>query len=297
MGRGRSRSSMRLIQSAHDILNEIQPASVRAVCYRLFTAGLIDSMSKSNTNKVSTQLVWARERGLIPWGWIVDESREAERPGTWADARQFAEAAKRSFRRDAWQQQPVRIEVWSEKGTVRGTLAPVLKEYGVTFQVFHGYGSATIVRDAALDSTDDPRPLKVFYVGDWDPSGLHMSAVDLPQRLRRYGGSVELVRLALTRDDIRRKGKLPSFPLASKRADPRFRWYRDATGLDKCWELDALSPVVLRERLRDAVEGEIEPRAWKRVRLCEQAEQESLASVLMRWQRLTMQPPPEARKG
>lgn len=216
----------------------------------------------------------------------MDESREAERPGTWADPAQFAEAAKRSFRRDAWQQQPVRIEVWSEKGTVRGTVAPVLKEYGITFQVFHGYGSATVVQQAAEDSLDGGgQLLVVFYIGDYDPSGLHMSEIDLPQRLERYGGIVELNRLALTEEDI--GPSLPSFPLASKTADPRWRWYRDRTGLNHCWELDALSPVVLRERLEQNILAEIEPEAWERVKLCEKAEQESLANVLGQWQKLT----------
>ena len=94
MGRGKSASSKRLIEAAHDILNEIQPATVRAVCYRLFTtAGLIDSMAKSNTSRVSTQLVYAREHGIIPWEWIVDESRGAERPATWRHPKEFAQLA------------------------------------------------------------------------------------------------------------------------------------------------------------------------------------------------------------
>jgi hypothetical protein len=49
---------------------------------------------------------------------------------------------QRSYRRDRWAQQPRRLEVWSEKGTVRGMLAPVLDKYGVTFRVMHGYSSA-----------------------------------------------------------------------------------------------------------------------------------------------------------
>ena len=47
-------------------------------------------MSKAETNKVSMQLVWAREQNIIPWEWIVDETREAERPNTL------------SFRRRSW---------------------------------------------------------------------------------------------------------------------------------------------------------------------------------------------------
>ena len=56
MGRGKSRKTIALISAASRILEEIQPASIQAVCYRLFTIGVISSMKKSETNKVSTQL-------------------------------------------------------------------------------------------------------------------------------------------------------------------------------------------------------------------------------------------------
>jgi hypothetical protein len=296
MGRGKPADSMALIECAHAILKEIQPASVRAVCYRLFTAGVIDSMSRANTNRVSTQLVYAREHGIIDWTWIVDETRRPERPGTWADPAAFAKAAKRSFRRDAWAHQPVRIQIWSEKSTVHGTVTPVLEEYGITFVVFHGYGSATAIQAAAVDSLIHDRPLKVYYVGDWDPSGLHMSAVDLPQRLERYGGEVDLVRLALTEEDVGRNSDLPSFPLASKTGDPRLRWYGNTTGLNRCWELDALSPAILRERLRENIEAEIDWPAWQRTLDCEKAEKASLDMVLGEWQRIIQEGSPRMEK-
>ena len=35
--------------------------------------------------------------------------------------------------------------VWSEKGTVRGVLQPVLDDYAVGFRVMHGFSSATTV--------------------------------------------------------------------------------------------------------------------------------------------------------
>ena len=77
----------------------------------------------------------------------------------------------RDYRRDYWADQPLRVEVWSEKGTVRGTLASVLHEHGIAFRVTHGFTSATAVKEAAAESVDDPRTWKVLYVGDWDPSG------------------------------------------------------------------------------------------------------------------------------
>jgi hypothetical protein len=41
MGRGKSATSKGIIRTSYDILKEINPASVRAVCYRLFTMGVI----------------------------------------------------------------------------------------------------------------------------------------------------------------------------------------------------------------------------------------------------------------
>lgn len=281
MPRGKALESLRLIDAARNILAEIQPASVRAVCYRLFTAGLIPDMSKGSTNRVSAQLVYAREQGLISWEWVVDETREAERVHSWEDPAAYSAAVMRSYRRDRWALQPVRCEVWSEKGTVRGTLAPVLAEYGVTFRVMHGYASATAAYEIALEDSADPRPLVALYAGDWDPSGLHMSGVDLPRRLARYGGLVNLKRLALTEADTR-DSALPSFAADSKRKDPRYRWFTDRYGR-RCWELDALSPVVLRGRVAAAIAALIDRDTWERCGRAGAAERRSLQDVLGAW--------------
>lgn len=194
-GRGKSRRSLALIEATRAILSEIQPASVRAVCYRLFVLGLISSMAKSETSRVSKQITWAREHGLIAWGSIVDETREAERISAWENPAAYVETVKGAYRRDRWADQPDWIEVWSEKGTIRGTLAPVLHNYGVTFRVMHGFASSTAVHQIAEETRRAAKRLTVFYVGDWDPSGMHMSALDLPSRLARYKGEATIVRL------------------------------------------------------------------------------------------------------
>jgi hypothetical protein len=79
MGRGMHQATLDLVDQARRVLEENQPATVRAVCYRLFVAGAIDSMEKKNTQKVGRALVYARENDLIPWEWIVDETRSVER--------------------------------------------------------------------------------------------------------------------------------------------------------------------------------------------------------------------------
>lgn len=82
-GRGLALKSLDLIESCKNILEEIQPATVRSGCYQLFTRGLIANMSRNETAKVSRLLVVARETGMIPWDHIVDETREAERVSGW----------------------------------------------------------------------------------------------------------------------------------------------------------------------------------------------------------------------
>lgn len=295
-GRGKARKSIELVDAAVAILREIQPASVRAVCYRLFTMGLIENMGKGCTDKVSKQLVWAREQGLIKWSWIVDETREAERISTWAEPNEIIQAAVDGYRRDYWQDQPYRVEVWSEKGTVRGTLGPVLREYGVTFRVMHGYGSATSLHTAAQDSINGDKPLTVFYVGDWDPSGLHMSEIDIPARLDRYGGEVVIHRIALSASDVAPGTTIPHFAADTKSKDPRYRWFADRYG-GKCWELDALSPVLLRKRADAAIRSLIDLDRWDHAIRVEVAERESMATFLDTWNTLISQPAAKCSEG
>jgi hypothetical protein len=107
-----------------------------------------------------------------------------------------------------------------------------------------------------------------------------MSDVDLPARLDQYGGFVDLVRLALTAEDTH--VGLPFFATDTKRKDPRYRWYRDRYGA-RCWELDALSPVILRDRIAQAILERVDMDAWHRADIAEKAERESLTSILDAW--------------
>jgi hypothetical protein len=274
---------LELIEACHEILADMKPATVRAVCYQLFTRGLIASMRRNETNRVSRQLTDARESGAIPWAWVVDETRDVEGVATWDHPEDFARAVMRSYRRNKWDAQPCHVEVWSEKGTMRGTLAPVLDEYEVPFRVMHGYASATALHDAALETLTRETPSLVLYVGDWDPSGLQMSEVDLPRLLEEYGAATVVVqRIALTEEDVRDGSTIPSFPTDSKRRDSRWRWYRDRYG-PRCWELDALNPVILRERVESAIERRLDRMTWDRYVAAEGVERASIERSVRAW--------------
>ena len=85
---------------------------------------------------------------------------------------------------------------------------PVLDHYAVGFNPVHGFNSATATHDVAED--DDGRPLIILYVGDFDPSGMFMSEVDLPKRFAKYDGDhIKLKRIALTRRQCTRPAVVP----------------------------------------------------------------------------------------
>ena len=213
--------SLDLIEAMYAAAEAAHPITGRGIGYKLFTAGLIPSMARAEMQRVYRLLKEARERGDIPWEWIVDETRAIERVSTWDDPADYARCVAQSYRRDFWNQQPHRVQVWSEKGTVRGVLAPVLDHYAVGFLPVHGFSSATAAHDIAED--DDGRDLIILYVGDFDPSGMFMSEEDLPARFAKYDGDhIKLRRIALTAKQL---AGLPSFPAADKRKDPRYKWF------------------------------------------------------------------------
>jgi hypothetical protein len=277
-GRGMAQRSLDLIEAMRAITETAQPITGRGVGYKLFIASLIASMSRLEMQRVYRLLKEARERGIIPWEWIVDETRALERVSTWSDPAEYARCVAQSYRRDFWDQQPYRVQVWSEKGTVRGVLAPVLNKYAVGFLPVHGFSSATTAHDTANDY--DGRDLIVLYVGDFDPSGIFMSVQDLPTRFAKYDGDhIKLRRIALTRQHVR---SLPSFPASDKREDPRHKWFV-ANYDDRCWELDAMDPNDLRACVEREIKKLIEPIAWERCEVVNAAEQQSLKTILEKW--------------
>ena len=282
--RGKAQATLVLEQAILDIVEERAPITVRGVCYALFVRQLIPSMDKGHTQRISRIMTEMRESETLDWKQVVDGSRMVERPSVWGEPDAIIKAAVRGYRRDYWQDQLTIVEVWAEKSTVQGVLAPVLDEFGVTFRIMKGFGSFTAVRQAAEDSNDlaldGSKETVALYLGDWDPSGLYMSNTDLPSRLARYGGQWHLQRIAILKQDTRR---LPHFDVTTKSGDARYRWFVERYG-QRCWELDAMNPNDLRERVRKEIERRIDWTMWNRAIEIEEAEIESMKDFHKAWQ-------------
>ena len=77
--RGMAKASIELIEAMWDIAEAAEPITGRGVGYKLFTAGLIPSMSTPDMQKVyRLPLDLPVKTGQIPWEWIVDETRDLE---------------------------------------------------------------------------------------------------------------------------------------------------------------------------------------------------------------------------
>jgi hypothetical protein len=279
MPRGKSQKTLDLEDAIMEIAEERQPVTVRGICYPLMEIyGMIPSMEKKHTNRVGACVRQLREEELLPWAWIVDETRKGRyyRHGFDDPAEYLQNKLTNAYRRDYWAMQPYKVELWSEKSTVGGVLDPVLENWSVNFRNMRGYTSATNAHDLAETSLYSDKPTIALYVGDWDPSGLHMSEADLPRRIEGYGGEIDIQRVALLESDT---GGSRGLPLEDKQKDPRYNWYVRKCQTDRFWELDGMDPRLLRDRVGQAIERLVDREAWDRCMVTERAEYESLDHI------------------
>jgi hypothetical protein len=301
-GRGPAAATLSMIAAIVEIAREMQPLGIRAIAYQLFNRKLIPSMEKKHVGRVSTLSTTARERGRLPWEWIVDPTRAEQSDPTWADPDAYAKTVQKAYRRDKWQHQPTRVSVWSEKSTVEGTIRPVLEKYAVPFQSVHGWCSATAIRDTADANHDRDQDTLILYIGDYDPSGMYMSEVDLVKRLARYStetpedkdvslawarktlyeAGLTIRRVALTAADTVDLGPGPRFPASDKKKDSRYKWFVANHG-DWCWELDAMPPNLLRRRLEEEILAVLNLEVWRRWTHTEKVEKAGIVKLCQNW--------------
>jgi hypothetical protein len=244
------------LRVAIQVLQEHHPMTVRQVYYQLVSRQVIKN-DRSSYQAISNLLVDARKNGTIPWEWIEDRLRRPRSVSMWSDLSDFAKTAQRSYRRDVWETQPAYVEVWLEKDALSGIFEDVLSGYGVTLNVGRGFDGWDSIRNAG-DRYMERGGATILYFGDFDPSGEDMVR-SLRVRLNEYmeGGEdeigflgseavdIEVIKCALTRDDIRRYQLPPDF---AKKTDSRAKKFIAKHG-DISVELDALPADVLRNRL------------------------------------------------
>ena len=281
MAKAEWKRTTELIDAATEILEEQQPMTIRQLFYRLVSTDLIPN-DRKHYQLVSRVMTKARDDGRIPFEYITDRSRPEYKPNVFEDATEYASAVQKSYRKDYRATQPNHVEIWVEKDAIIGSIEDVTDELGVTIRVGRGFLSTTRAHEIAKHFGRIEKPVTVFYLGDHDPSGQAIET-DLFDRIREYGsGYFELKRLAIFKSDIA-DYNLP--PLRIKQTDSNAAGFAAKYG-NKCVELDALPPDVLRERIRCHVEELIDFESWNRAKSTEEAEFASITRTVETWQNL-----------
>ena len=270
---GRHRKSSEILETARIVLQGHNPMTLRQVYYQLVSRQVIEN-NRSQYQALSKLLASARREGSIPWEWIEDRTRKPRHVAMWNGLGDFAETARRSYRRNVWATQSHYLEVWLEKDALSGIFSDVLNQYGVTLNVGRGYDGWDSIHNAAerFEGLDEST---VLYFGDFDPSGEDMVR-SLRERLAELGAEPEVFKCSLTSEDVQRYSLPPDL---TKATDSRRASFVAKFG-DVSVELDALPLNALRERIVEEVESRMDIEALGAVRDEEQAERMLLAQAL-----------------
>jgi hypothetical protein len=231
-----------------DVLAAHNPMTLRQVYYQLVGAQLIDN-NRSQYQAISTLLVELRKCGAVPWEWVEDRLRRPREVSMWGDLAAFAHTVRNAYRRDVWAGVPLYVECWLEKDALSGIFEGLLKRYGVTLNVGRGFDGWDSIHNAA-ERYAEHEDVVVLYWGDFDPSGEDMVR-SLRERLAFFGCEPEIIKCALTKDDVQRYNLPTDF---TKSTDTRRAAFVQKYG-DVSVELDALPMNVLRARIVEEVES------------------------------------------
>ena len=154
--------------------------------------------------------------------------------------------------------QPYLLELWIEKSTMREELLPICKRFNINYLEAKGTQSITNAILLLQRAAEAKKPVRVFYISDFDPAGNHMPVVvsrHLQYWKEKYApdADVRLMPLALTHEQV---SDLDIPRTMLKASDKRRDLFEEKYGVGGV-ELDALAeiyPGMLEEIVTTAVE-------------------------------------------
>lgn len=252
----KSKEKLSIINSIIDDYTEQgHTLTVRQIYYQLVSKNVIPNNKNAYTN-LSNLLTKGRMAGVIDWEAIEDRSRNLIFPYAVDGIREAMGRTIRGYRLNRQQNQSTYMEVWCEKDALSGVLRRITINYHMPLVIAKGYNSTTSMFDAHsrfLLSDNIFEDYVILYFGDHDPSGLCM-VKDVERRLKRFGIDVEIVRVALTKDQVEQYNIPPNL---TKMSDTRAKKYIEEYGTSS-YEVDALPPNILIGLLEHAIESRLD---------------------------------------
>jgi hypothetical protein len=255
-----------------------QPITVRGLMYRAQAAGLFPSTSDKFYEQTARVILKLRRASILPYPWIVDSTRRRLKPSSWSGLADFAETATQAYRLDFWSRQSDYIEFFVEKDAMAGIIEPVTIEFDVHLNVIRGQVSETFVWNVAEEWKVIGKPIYAYYLGDHDPAGFKIES-NLRKKLHAFT-SKDFVwqRLAISPYDFA-NAKLQGFPV--KRTNSGWQDYLETHG-DRCVEVDALDPEIIRQRIRKAIEHHLDHAEWRKLQQVEKLERQTLRETFLK---------------
>jgi len=282
-----------LLDKCQDIIINYQSKgftlTLRQLYYQLVSKNLI--LNEVKAYKALVVLISkARLGGFIDWNAIEDRTRFIRTLPHWHSPLEIITATAGQYRRDKWEWQKYRPEIWIEKDALIGVIEPICNKYDVPYFSCRGYSSLSEMWRAGLRSLDAmantsyPKYPIIIHLGDHDPSGLDMTR-DIQNRMNLFTGrKVKVVRIALNMNQIRKaKPLIPPNP--TKITDSRAPEYIKKFSNDS-WELDALPPDTLMALVETEVKKYQDMDNWRSTERKERKERALLANIVDKWDRV-----------
>lgn len=248
------------------------PQTVRGLFYQLVSQGVVPKTEAAYKTLVGRLCVQMRRSGALPFTWLGDNTRWMRRPTTFSSLEDALRRTAETYRRALWDELPTYVEVWLEKDALAGVVLEETAAWDVPLMVTRGYPSLSFLYSAAEQIRAIEKPVRLYYLGDHDPSG-----VDIPRKVERDlrafapGADITLVRLAVTPEQIARYG-LPTRP--TKATDSRARHFTGGSV-----EVDAIPARTLRGIVHAAITAHIDPHQLRTIEVAEASERHLLAAL------------------
>lgn len=255
-----SKPHQQILEWVEEVLEEYKGyrLTVRQMFYQLVARDLIKNDDR-NYKRIADVINDGRLAGVLPWDGFEDRGRSLKGWETFAGPGPALADRVVEYKMDLWRTQPYRPEVWVEKQALEGVIGEICSELRVDFYSTKGYNSQSeqwkAGRRMARRIQAGQTPI-VFHLGDHDPSGIDMTR-DNRERLSLFAGvPITVVRLGLNMSQIEQYAPPPNYVKVNaygEYADSRAKAYVDEFGTEESWELDALSPRVIHDMIRENV--------------------------------------------
>jgi len=261
-----------------ELVIDNKPLTVRGLMYQAVSCGLLPDTSVRSYDTVVRLCGAMRRQGLIGYDAIVDNVRSTQKPSSWSGLDDFADTVRDAYRRDFWASLDNYCHVICEKDAIAGTLSPVTREFDVPLSPIRGYISDTYAWELGARWACIDKPIYVFYLGDYDPSGFDLEQNAMRKLLKHAGSSARVVwnRLGVNLPDFGNHNLVRLEPKASDTRTPSFIRKHG----NHCAEVDALPPPELRRRVKDSIQQLIPAERWDSLRRVEALERATFGELL-----------------